>query len=518
MKKMRRFAAIAAAAAMTACMAVPMMAVLPASAATIKISGITAEAHTFEVYQVFTGTLSGTKLSDLKWGSGVTAYEGTAVTEGAAVSDTISSAMTADGVTADDILADLTLGTAAKTVSSTSDTLTIDGLADGYYVVKDVTNLDNKDDANSAWIVQVAGSAELAIKNASPKVDKQVLDETADAESGHSEGWGESADHAINETFQFKLIATVPKDPDLKEYDTYQLVFNDTMSSGVTFESIESVTVAGKDVAYTLSDNAVDGAAGITWDLTIADVKKPAVDAGEVWGDEEITVEVIYNAHLNENAHVATEKVENGTTDNVNNNMVYLQYSNNPDSTGTGTSGLGETTKDYVWVFTYTVENTKVSNTENGPVLGGAKFELLNGTTKIKLIDNKNGTYTVADQDATEGVVTEMVSNDLGKFDIIGLDAGTYTLHETAAPGGYNTCEDVTVKIGAAHAEDTDGNVDLTLTNDSTMANKIVNKEGSTLPSTGGIGTTIFYVVGGTLVAGAGVALIAKKRMKNNQE
>lgn len=518
MRKMRRFAAIAAVAAMTACMTVPMMAVMPASAADITIENIGTEAHEFAVYQVFTGELSGEgesmKLSNLKWGSGVTAYDGGAVTEGAVVAEAVSNAMTADGVTASDVLGKLTLATTpTATKTSSGSSVTIDGLATGYYVVKDVTNLDGKDDANSAWIVQVAGSTKVSIKTDTPTIDKQVWDEAEDAETT-GENWGESADHAINESFQFRLVATIPSGDGIKEFDTYKLVFTDTMSAGVTFEDIASVTVGGTPITSGYTASAV---VDQTWTLTIDDVKS-LVPTGKTWGTDEIEVVVTYNAHLNADCIKFSDSLENGDTTSVNNNMVYLEYSNNPDNTGTGaTDGandLGKTKEDYVWVYTYTVDNTKRANTQDGALLAGAKFQLLSGTTAIKFIDNGDGTYTVADQTATTGVTDTLVSNASGKFDIIGLDAGTYTLTETAPPEGYNTCEDQTVKIGATHAEQEDGTVDMALSADTTISNTIINKEGSTLPSTGGIGTTLFYVVGGTLVAGAGVTLIAKKRMK----
>ena len=83
------------------------------------------------------------------------------------------------------------------------------------------------------------------------------------------------------------------------------------------------------------------------------------VPSGTTWGEDEIVVEVVYNAHLNENAIVSKSDVTDGV---VNNNKVYLEYSNNPDSTGTGTSKTGKTPEDYVWAFTYGVDNTKYKN------------------------------------------------------------------------------------------------------------------------------------------------------------
>ena len=225
MKKSRKFTAIA----LAACMVAPMaMAAVPftASAASIEITGIGTEQHEFEVYQILKGDLVDGKLCNLFLGSGVTAYNGMPLTAGSKVDDATVAAMA--GTDARSIVSKITLGTPYKTVSSSSSDLTIDGLEDGYYVVKDVTNLDNKDDANSAWIVQVAGDAHVTVKNAKPTVDKQIQDEAADKDtnSTDAEGWGETADHAINEQFQFKLTAKIPANDQIKAYNAYN-VFSD---------------------------------------------------------------------------------------------------------------------------------------------------------------------------------------------------------------------------------------------------------------------------------------------------
>lgn len=531
--KTRKIATMIAAMALAATMAIPsaMMTASAEDVAEVTITGLDASvARTFEVYQVFTGKYDTDKgsFSELKWGSGVTSYDETDVTAGELVADSVLENL---GNDARAIVGDLELGTATKTVQSSAAILKIDGLADGYYVIKDVTNMDDKDDANSAWIVQVAADGKttnIAIKKETPSVDKQVLDETADAEAGATDGWGESADHAINETFQFKLTATIPANNNFAAYDSYKLVFNDTMSSGVTYEDIESVTITSSTLTgtkaleltasqYTETATAATSKAGLTWSLSIADVKALVnADDADIFGKEEITVEVIYNAHLNENAIISTAS---GNDLNVNNNKVDLQYSNNPDNTGTGTS-LGKTPEDFVWVFTYEVDNTKYKiSADSGNELAGAGFTLYSDSakqTEIKLIDNGDGTYTVADQTATTGVVTEMTSHTGdGIFNIKGLDAGTYYLSETSVPDGYNAAGDITITIGATHIENNDGtaaNLTLSGTN---VDNDIVDTKNSTLPSTGGMGTTLFLLGGGVTMAAAGIYLVSKKRAKD---
>ncbi|MBR2283383.1 MAG: isopeptide-forming domain-containing fimbrial protein [Ruminococcus sp.] len=531
--KTRKIATMIAAMALAATMAIPsaMMTASAEDVAEVTITGLDASvARTFEVYQVFTGKYDTDKgsFSELKWGSGVTSYDETDVTAGELVADSVLENL---GNDARAIVGDLELGTATKTVQSSAAILKIDGLADGYYVIKDVTNMDDKDDANSAWIVQVAADGKttnIAIKKETPSVDKQVLDETADAEAGATDGWGESADHAINETFQFKLTATIPANNNFAAYDSYKLVFNDTMSSGVTYEDIESVTITSSTLTgtkaleltasqYTETATAATSKAGLTWSLSIADVKALVnADDADIFGKEEITVEVIYNAHLNENAIISTAS---GNDLNVNNNKVDLQYSNNPDNTGTGTS-LGKTPEDFVWVFTYEVDNTKYKiSADSGNELAGAGFTLYSDSakqTEIKLIDNGDGTYTVADQTATTGVVTEMTSHTGdGIFNIKGLDAGTYYLSETSVPDGYNAADDITITIGATHIENNAKNAaNLTLSG-TNVDNDIVDTKNSTLPSTGGMGTTLFVIGGGVTAAAAGIYLVSKKRAKD---
>lgn len=544
----KRFAAITSASILAACMVAPMA--MTSNAASIEITGISTEVpHTFEVYQVFTGELSTDAtnkevLSNLKWGSDVTAYnDGTnavaSITVDSDVPEAVYNAVKAGN--ARTIVDWFTLGTTTKTMTSSSGTASLTGLADGYYIVKDVTALGEEDDSNSAWIVEVAGTASVAIKNAKPTVDKQVWDNEDNA-------WGETADWNINDKYMsddetpaqqagFRLEATITADTDLAFYDSYKLVFHDKMSDGVTYDGIRSVKVKveGKDDVvitdgYTLSSNAVSGAAGIDWTLTIADLKQ-YLPEGVTLGSADIIVEVIYNAHLNEDAIVHDKTTApNGETysddegTNVNNNNVYLEYSNNPDGTGTGTGTGGEgddtgkTTDDTVGVFTYTVNNTKYKESTTGGILPGAEFKLYSDSActqeiYLKAVGTDVKYYIPADIGATSGEA--MISQSDGTFKIAGLDAGTYYVKETVAPTGYNLIKDATaITITASHSEKDATTAVLDL-GESKMSYDYVNKKGSSLPETGGIGTTLFYLGGGAMVAVAGVYLISKKRMKN---
>lgn len=384
----------------------------------------------------------------------------------------------------------------------------------GYFlIVEKGENVAGKHDAASAYILQSGGSISVTPKSIYPTVDKQVQDESTDAEEGaDSDGWGESADHEINEKFKFRLIADLPESSDYAFYETYKVVFTDTMSKGVTFDHIDSVTVDGVTIdanGYTVS-GVKAGDAGKTWELTIADLKKiTGVDLSD--GAKVI---VTYTAYLNKDAKVATSS----PSSEANVNTVFLQYSNNPKVSGSGNNQLGKTPDDSVFVFTYTANATKYSEKmQNGNELAGAEFKLYRDeecTKEIKLqkIDGKY--YPILDQ--MDGTGDAMVSGTDGKFEIIGLDHGTYYIKESKAPAGFKKLEaPIEVVISASHEENNDGTQAKVTFNSEDMKNSfnIVNKMGASLPTTGGIGTTIFYVVGAVLMFGAAILLVTKKRM-----
>ena len=463
--------------------------------------------HVYEAYQIFTGDLNEGVLSNIKWGNGVTAIGQNAL--GSAADKAKALISTADAEAFAKELETKGYLTTPNSSTEVQGPYTISGLAAGYYLVKDRDNsLTGKDDYYTAYIMKVVENVKATPKGTKPTVDKQVQDEKADAEAGSdAEGWGESADHAINESFKFKLIATLPVSENYKDYEKYEVVFNDTMSNGVTFESIESVTVDGVKIdSSKYNCTATAGQEGGKWTLTIADLK--AIKGVDLTNGAEVAV--IYNAHLNENA-----KVNKVSGDTENKNGVYLEYSNNPNVGGEGSRG--KTPEDFVWVFTYEVDNTKVN--EKAEPFAGAGFRLYKGTAtsgeenEVKLIKD-------ADLDAyrpikgDEAGVEMFSASGTGKFNIVGLDTGTYTLVETSTPSGYNTCEPITVIISATHKENEAGTGATTdLTKSQNMNNTVENKKGSTLPTTGGMGTTIFYVVGSILVLGAAILLITKKRM-----
>ena len=507
MKHLRKIVSILLTAIMVLAMCIPVMA-----DGTSTISVKNGDTHTYGVYQIFTGELSDNKLINVKWGLNAASSYG----KGDKVDESILNELSAlkDNTDTEKLntiktYANLT-GNVFGTVSA-QNPLTV---PNGYYLIKDNQSYVGKDDAESTYIVKVVGqNVEIERKAVKPTVDKQVQDETNDntitdttSDPTLSDGWGETADHAINESFKFKLIATLPASNDYDSYDKYTVKFTDIMSAGVTFEKIDSVKVDGVTLdanAYVINGVKRDDA-GKTWTITISDLK--TINGVNLKDGAEVIVE--YSAHLNENAKV---NYSTGTTDNK--NTVYLEYSNNPNVSGDGE--FGKTTEDTVWVFTYGVNNTKYDATNNPRTpLAGVGFTLYDSKDQPVKLVLKDGYYYPAPNGQAENVVTEMTSAENGQFNIKGLDVGQYTLKETNVPTGYNPCEDKTVIIQASHSESQDGSsATTTLSSNSTTSFKIENKKGSTLPETGGIGTTIFYIVGVVLVLGAGVLLVTKKRM-----
>lgn len=383
----------------------------------------------------------------------------------------------------------------------------------GYYLIVDNTyfNLGDFYHAyNSFFLVNDTHQGEYNViinhKVVKPTVEKKVYDN----QDGTSEaGFYSSADHAINEEFKFQLTATLPASKDngraYDYYDKYTVLFNDTLSKGITYDGLDSVVIESKGIPYDITgdsskyevdDSRLESDHYLV--VGIPDVK--ACGAGLNLNDG-ATITVTYTAHLNEKAAV------NGSADNQ--NRVRLQYSNNPRNS----AYWGFTPESEVRVYTYQLNNTKYHDDDTpGNELAGAGFRLYsaktcNDTEEIKLKKNADGTYSryFGTEDGEE-----MFSDDKGQFNVKGLDAGTYYLRETTTPKDYSACPDTTIVISATHDVD---HVSLS----GNLNNKIINKKagGITLPSTGGIGTTLFYVVGSGLMVAAIVLLVTKKRMEN---
>ena len=435
--------------------------------------------------------------------------------------------------------------TSAGEYDGSGSTAVIENLDAGYYFVKDVTAI-GEGDAQSKFILKLLKNETVTIKTDAPTLEKKIWhNDTAAAPSFFDKAptesnWGDVGDNQIGDTVYYYIKTSVP---DMKDYDTYKYIIRDTFSEGLTFNEVTNivyVTSVGDTVDLTnLSSNKptvrpFDDASTTdekeTFYISFDDLKKTLETAGitRTSGD---MIYTYYNATLNKNALVSNSK--NNTQNNP--NTAWLEYSNNPNQSGSGdTDNTGETPKDTVYEWTYTFEAEKVD--EKNIPLGGAEFNLKSGTDTIGLIEitdinelkvngitnlDENTKYyrkALSDESSETKIIT---TSEKYKFMFVGLDdTKTYTLEETSAPTNYTKAADTELSISDTYNDAGNELTKISRKVGSNTADKatIINKKGTTLPSTGGIGTTIFYVLGGTLVVGSGIALVTKKRLGKNED
>lgn len=507
MKRVKRVLALLAALALVLAMAVPAF----ADEAKYTISTDQAN-HTYEVYQIFTGDLSERTLSNVKWGRNSKNNEGANV--GAAVLATIEGLK---GETDAKIWNGIEQYVNFETTPFVEVTSTTPAsVPAGYYVIKDKDgSQDGKQDAYTNYIVQVAGNVKIKPKSSVPTVKKEVKDINDSTETALGE-WQKDADHDFNDKVCFRLTGTLPEN--YATYTTYEYIFHDTMSKGLTFDPSSVEIYLGDEETGTkidVSEYTVSTQSGANdgTEITIkfADLKT-AVNATS---DNKITV--VYKATLNEQSVI-------GSAGNP--NKVYLEFSNNPNGEGTG-----KTPEDTVIVFTYKVAANKVDG--NDEKLAGAGFKLskfdkesdswkLVGYQNVKLDARGNPVETNGRYEVANATDTSFAWNR--------IDDGKYKLEEVVTPAGYNTIDPVEFDVVAGHANLTLSSLSGTKTTgtvgeytftanaaEGSLTTNIVNQSGTVLPSTGGMGTTVFYVVGGGLMAVAVVLLVTKKRMENKR-
>ena len=500
MKRVKRVLALLAALALVLAMAVPAFA---DGANLYTISVPAGSSHTYKVYQIFTGDYSkeGTtnKLSNVKWGQN-SKNRDEGVDAGGKVSENVLNRLAAvvSGSDAEKLAvieeyADLNSKEVATVTHSNSAKV-----APGYYLFKDTTATAE----NEVYITEVVGDVIIKAKNSNvPGFEKKLKDknDTTDNDFGD---WQDVADHDIGDAIPFKLEGTVPAD--YTEYTSYYFAFHDEEEAGLTFNS-NSVKVYVDDTeiktGFEVKTSNFAHGEDCTFEVIFNDLKQISeVHAGSV-------IRVEYTSTLNPNAVIGG---------NGNLNKAQLEYSNNPRDT----SSKDKTVWDNVVVFTYQVVVNKYANSvEENNKLPGAEFTL---TKKLK--------------DGTTKDIAVAKSKDGVQFIFKGLDDGEYTLTETVTPKGYNTIDPITFNVSANHEINWDGKGDrntllkslignkgtgeITFTSDKgtgALTTDVINKSGTTLPSTGGMGTTVFYVVGGGLMAVAVVLLVTKKRMENKR-
>ena len=520
MKQAKKIASILLALVMVFALAIPAF----AATVTVPSDGILKD-HTFTAYQVFSGREEGGILSDVQWGNGI---DSTTFLAALKADTTYGSLFTdcTDAAAVAKVLGDNNTNTALanavaelayanKTGSGTALTSGEKELADGYYLVVDTTENVAAGSAYNTALLQVVGNINITVKTDAPTVEKKVLeDDKYKQDGGYGQGYNDVADYNMGDAVSFHLIGSVP---DMSRYDTYKYIFHDTLSAGLTLNENSIKVYVASDKAGTDKAEITDWTKAVneqSFTVSFADLKTVlGVSQGKY-----IIVE--YTATLNQNAVVGL---------NGNPNTVYLEYSNKPDQSGSGDNNTGNTPEDKVIVFTYELDTTKVDGQDNTKKLEGAEFKLHNADNKWAIVNNDGKVTGWAN---TEEDGSTLTSDANGLFKVIGLDDGTYYLKETKAPTGYNLLSsEIPVVITATTTNGqnwTDGVASSALTNLAVTADgtagtgnagtgiagiTVANNKGNTLPETGGIGTTIFYVLGSVLVIGAAVLLVTKKRM-----
>lgn len=504
-KAMKKLMAALLAVAMVCAMAIPAFAAdgsSSTSTAAVTKYTITApkNGHTYEIYQIFTGDYdpsNKTMLANIKWGENGTGTVGAAVEQNVlnALSAVASSA--SDKAKLDVIENYVKLDTTPVAIVTNGSSVEVVG---GYYLIKDKDGSLSGSEPYTTYLVSVVGHVTINPKSSAvPEFNKKLKD-TNDS-TGEVSRWQDSADYDIGDYIPFRLQGTVPADYD--SYKTYYYAFHDVEEKGLTFDpsSVEvhlgdenGAIIPNTDYKVLTKKDGTTSDTECTFEIVFDDLKKVSgVTANS-------TITVTYKSKLNDNAVL-------GAHGNV--NQAKLEYSNNPRGSGTGT-----TPWDNVIVFTYKVVVNKIDQDNNS--LEGAEFTL---TKKINGADDFVQSMTIdADNKAL--------------FTLSGLDDGEYTLTETKTPAHYNTISPITFTVNAEHEIEwisTRDNVltslsgnkvigEITFDVDKTagsLSTNVVNNIGTTLPGTGGIGTTIFYVIGGGLMVAAAILLITKKRMEN---
>lgn len=514
--------------------------------------------HTYELYQIFTGDYADGVLSNVKWGK-----NGKGGSQDEAVSDTILDELTelnsqTDSQKLDAIkkYVDLTGAMDVEPTKNTDGSVTYNNLTPGYYLVKDEDGSIEGNDIYTTYVVRVTdGSLTFKRKGDVPTVDKEIVEGTQGKDVNEA---------SIGDTINFKITGTLPSN--IADYKEYTYIFTDTLSKGLTYtdNTIKVCIVNGateKDVTkyFYQGIGTYDENNGTTIMVGISDLKALG-NLEEVTINNNSKIVVTYSATLNKNAKIAGEG---------NDNKVKLSYSNDPNNSGEGTTApppenpgeptepKGQTPESRT--VTYTTGLTILKNDSANKVLTGAEFTLTGNGVNIVLVATdefvedangnywklKDGTYTTTEPNTSGGDednsdfyesttqkyekttttvskgasqsetnVVGAVGND-GRVTFSGLGAGTYTITETKTPSGYNTISPITFTLSF---NDTDkmfvsDNDSVNVGADNMLDTTIINQSGSTLPSTGGMGTTIFYVLGAILVVGAGVLLVVRRRM-----
>ena len=517
--------------------------------------------HTYDGYRIFAGTLAQDgSLTDVTWGAGIDNKDdkfikalkadttvGSAFESAAKASDVAKALEGKDNdgafMQAFAKVVSANLGTEAAFTAQKSPIIVAKANA-GYYFIKDNENNSLADPgygAYSRFILKVVGYVTMTAKEDVPTFDKNIIKDTKKVKNNTA---------SVGDKVNYQIDSKVP---DMTGYTKYFFVVEDTMTDGLTFNNDIKVTIGTKELEkdddYTVISTAH------SFKLVLKNFKQYTK------GDD---IKIEYSATLNKDANI---------TEGTNDNTAKLTYSNNPnitpdsdtDEPGPDDGDVTGKTPDIKTVTgTSGIQIDKIDG-NSGTALSGAKFKIEGEGVKAVIVNKtvfkqsdagthymlKNGSFTdEAPTDQTkknydsittkyaevkvdntltsaEGINNVGYTNADGYLSFAGLDAGTYKITELEAPEGYNKLPDtIIVELSAKYNADDNrfvwtckmGNT----TVDSQMGGcyhfQVANNKGATLPGTGGMGTTIFYVVGGLLIVCAGALLVTKIRMGKKEE
>ncbi len=574
MKRIKKFISVIVAMAMALTMALPVMAsgVQPTKKINIQLPGGILEGHTYSAYQIFTGIEdpdNDNVLGDVQWGDGINSQTFIEALKG---SKTLGSKFSE--INSEDPLSALAVANVLGSGLSEAEKNEVaqiayknkaglgkalqqgeNSLASGYYLIVDATG--EGEDVYNAALLQATSNVQIQIKTDKPEVTKKIVsgDQLVDYN-----------DAAMGGTVTYKISSNVP---DMTQYKNYKFKIVDTLSKGLTYNSDLVVKVNGAIIS---KEETSDNKGGYVEELTnnengtttiniLFKNFKTSYEKGDL-------IEVFYTATLNKDAIVGVSGNEN---------KVKLEYSANPNEVGEGDEFgdgdvKGETPEDVVITYVTGVKILKYDGADDtkNKVLKGAQFSitgekliqgLVTGTVFEKVETGKgayyklkdNGGYTTTaptDDTKNKYETTTKDYNKVEKKDLVnlkaesvnfvaevgedgilsitGLSAGTYTIQEIKAPDGYNLLRDPIILVITCTTDVNDAESGTKCTWSATKNGEILssfdeatglfgldvpNNQGAQLPETGGIGTTIFYIVGSILVVGAAILLVTKKRM-----